>query len=185
MTCIIGLEEGGKVYIGGDSLGINGESGVTLKTRKVFGRMYDHMIIGVAGSVRMLNLLHHGLEIPTRNGETVQSDLQYMVNSFIPALRQTLKDGGFTYIDNNREWMGNFLVGYNGNLYSVESDFQVNQPSNGMYCIGSGAHFAWGAMVALQELLLTPEQRIIKALEITGQLCVSVGGPYYVEVTQL
>lgn len=178
MTCVIGMERDGKVYMGADSQTSTAEWKARTKMNKVFFRDGERFLFGTSGSVRMNNLLHYALEIPYRNPE--MSAEQYMVTDFINAVRATFRAGGWLYKDNDREWSGVFMVGYEGKLWIVDTDFQIARLDPALHCLGSGDQYAYGAMLALDAL--APTTRIKAALEIAGRLCPSVGGPYYVEV---
>ena len=175
MTCIIGLVEDGRVYMGGDSMAAAAWDARTTKLRKVF--KLKNFLIGYTTSFRMGQLLQYHLEITPQNGE---DDMAYMVRTFAEAVRQLLKDNGFSKIDNNQEEGGTFLIGYKGRLYRVDSDFQVNEFEEGYDACGSGEDYALGAMKALGEI--SPKERIMQALSIAGHFSTGIKGPYYVEM---
>lgn len=175
MTCIIGLEHNGVVYIGGDSQASNGVRKGASRVRKVFHT--GNFLIGATSSYRMINILRYNLAVRDQNAN--ESDEEYMVTAFVEASRTAFKSGGYTYIDNSREWGGDFLVGYKRTLYVIQTDFQLNHYDEGLYCAGSGYEVAWGAMLALEDM--PPKKRIKTSLEIAGKVAVGVGAPYYVE----
>lgn len=175
MTCIVGLESGGKVYMGGDSASASGWDISATRLKKVFKR--NGFLIGYTTSFRMGQLLQHSLEVRLQKGD--EDDLQYMVTVFIEAVRKCLKDGGFAKVENEREEGGLFLVGYRGTLYEVHSDFQVNSYRDGFAAVGCGDNFAFGNLWATEGL--EPEDRIMKALEAAGHFSGGVCPPYYVE----
>lgn len=176
MTCIIGLEYEGRVYIGGDSMSSSGNDRLETRLRKVFRA--GPFLIGYTTSFRMGQILQYHLSV--RQQQDGETDERYMVVAFVEAARECLKDKGFTTINSNNEQAGSFLVGYKSSLYEVCSDFQVNQWVSGIATLGAGTEYALGAMVALDTL--KPEERIKRALEITCQLCPTVCGPFVVEV---
>jgi ATP-dependent protease HslVU (ClpYQ) peptidase subunit len=141
---------------------------------KVFRR--GRFLIGYTTSFRMGQLLEHYLVVPPQHSD--ESDSHYMVTKFVEAVRKLLKEKGFTKIEANSEKGGQFLVGYNGTLYSIQSDFQVGQTSEGLDAVGSGAEFALGAMKALSKL--SPSRRVKRALEISAHFNMGVCGPFYV-----
>lgn len=173
MTCIVGLEADSKVYIGADSASVAGWEVRATRLHKVFRR--SRFLIGYTGSFRMGQLLQHRLEISPQNGET---DEEFMVCKFIEAVRTCLKDGGFAKVDNNVEKGGYFLVGYNGRLYNVSSDFQVNSERNGFDARGCGREYALGAMKVLESL--APRERVKKALTVAAHFSGAVCKPFRV-----
>ena len=174
MTCIIGLEHNGKVYIGADSASASGWQVLETRLPKVFLR--GEIVIGYTTSFRMGQILQHHLEVrPQEEGET---DDAFVVCVFIEAVRECLKKHGFTKIENNVEEGGFFLVGYRGILYKIADDFQANSMAGGFSAIGCGEKYALGAMQALEHL--PPRKRIMKALKIAAHFSGGVRGPFNV-----
>lgn len=180
MTCIAGIAQDGKVWIGADSAAA-GEWDIRVTAlRKVFRR--KQFLVGYTTSFRMGQLLQYRLDV--REQESSKEDLEYLVLDFIPQVRECLKSGGFMKIESNKEAGGIFLLGYRGKLYKVHSNFQVNCfiDNDGMAAIGCGDDYALGAMAALDEL--PPKERILRALEISARFSNGVRGPFYVESIQ-
>jgi len=176
MTCVVGLEVDGKVYIGGDSASASGWDIKATRLRKVF--KLNGFLIGYTTSFRMGQLLEHQLDIDLQ--KDTQKDLEYMITTFIEAVRNCLKDGGFAKVENEQETGGQFLVGYRGIVYCIEQDFQVNTSIDGFDAVGCGAHYALGSLWATQDLS-NPEERVLKALEVAGHFSNGVCPPYYIE----
>lgn len=177
MTCIIGLETDDGVWIGADSAGTDGYGGQTIRAdTKVFRN--GPMVMGFCGSYRMGQLLRYNFVVPSQPDG--MGDYEYMVRVFVEAVRKTLKDGGFTWVEKNTETGGFFLVAYNGSLYSIEDDFQVGMSTRSYVCIGSGEQYAMGAMAALDLIDLTETERVKKALKITSEHDSQVAGPFKV-----
>ena len=176
MTCIIGLaDKNGKVYIGGDSAGISGYSAHIRGDVKVFRN--GPFIMGFCDSFRMGQLLHHVFE-PPEHPEGMD-DVKYMVSVFVPAVKNCFKDGGYQKVKDSQESGGTFLVGYKGNLYLIDDDYQVGLLTDNMTAIGCGNDEARGAMYALD--YMPPVKRIERALEITTHLNIGVRPPFVIE----
>jgi len=178
MTCIIGLVHEGKVYMGGDSMAASGWDRSITALRKVFH--VGEFLVGYTSSFRMGQILEYHLNV--RSPEEGESELRYMVVAFAEAVRACLKSNGYSTVQNNEEKGGTFLVGYRGKLYCVANDFQVNPYAYNLGACGCGESYALGAMLALQETLVDPEARILRALKITETFSSGVVGPFYVEV---
>lgn len=178
MTCIVGIAKEGKVYIGGDSfVSSNGRHRRTA-IKKVF--TIGEFLIGYTTSTRMGNLLRFSLQVEKQKHN---DDFQYMVTKFIPAIRELFEEGGYSQIDNNVERGGNFLVGYRGILYEIDSDFQVESYINGFAIVGSGEAVALGAVQAIIHVGgIDPIETIEIALDVAGIFTNTVGSPYYIEV---
>jgi len=122
----------------------------------------------------MGQLLHYMLTPPEHPAD--MDPMKYMVTLFVPAVRTCMKDGGYMNKSNDVESGGHFLIGYRGQLYEIASDFQVGQTVDNIAAIGCGGVLALGAMHALNHL--EPEQRILKAMQITEKLNSGVRGPF-------
>lgn len=175
MTCIVGMKDNGKVYIGGDSLGVGGYSKTLRSDAKVFQN--GDMIFGYTSSFRMGQILRYSFTPPERS-VTVTDDMQYLVNNFIPSLITAYKSGQYLTKKDDAAVGGTFLLGYRGNLYQVESDFQVGIPTLGYDACGCGGDIALGCMYAVKDLPLTPEEKITKCLEAASAHSAGVGGKF-------
>lgn len=174
MTCVIGLVHRKRVYMGADSAATGSRFIRTTNLPKVFRN--GPCLIGYCGSFRMGQVLQHCLEIPKQPPDEPAET--FMVARFIEAVRAAFKSKGVSAIEQNKEKGGQFLVGYRGRLYSINSDFHVGDMLDGFDCIGSGAPVALGAMKALEDL--PPKERIERALEITSYYVSDVGPPFHI-----
>lgn len=95
MTCIVGLVEGNRVLMGGDSAGVAGLNLCVRADRKVFCN--GPMVFGFTTSFRMGQLLRHALSVPARHPDV---DIErFMVTTFIDAVRECLKSHGWSEKD--------------------------------------------------------------------------------------
>jgi len=177
MTCIIGIANNGKITMGADSASVSGYNGRVTNLSKVF--IVDKFIVGYTDSFRMGQILEHHLSVRPQNDKDDKSDCNYMVRVFIEEVREVLKVYGFAEIDNNVEEGGTFLVGYSGKLYTVYSDFQINEYVDEYSSIGCGREYALGAMAAYKNL--HPKERVQKSLEVAGHFSVGVMPPYIIK----
>lgn len=173
MTCIVGIVEGDEVYIGADSAAVSGYEVRESKVPKVF--VNGPFIIGYTSSFRMGQILRHHLR-PTPQGP--EGTMQYMVCTFVEAVRECLKGHGFSKVEHNVEVGGFFLVGYRGALYGIEDDFQVNLYADGVMAIGCGRQYALGALKALETM--PARKRLLRALEVAAYYSQGVMGPFLV-----
>ena len=174
MTCIIGLETPDGVIMGGDSGSSNGYDHSATRLKKVFRR--GSFLIGYTTSFRMGQILQYNLDVARQTKK--QDDLEYLATSFIDAVRDCLKAGGFKKVENEQESGGTFLVGYKGKVYQVNADFQVNSSRDGFSAVGCGEDFAKGAMFCNDTL--SPRKRIKKALKAAEHFSNGVYGPYHI-----
>jgi ATP-dependent protease HslVU (ClpYQ) peptidase subunit len=179
MTCIVGIRSSQGVSIGGDSATTN-ESGLQtiLASSKVFfiQNKETRMLLGCTTSCRMMQLLQYELHLPPYEGRDV---VEYLVTRFVNAVRDCLKQGGFARKEDEREEGGNFLIGFQGRLFEMQSDYQISEPTNGYEAVGSGAKFALGALFVTPHL--EPEARIEQALQAATYHNAYVRPPFIVE----
>lgn len=171
MTCIVGVEENGKIHIGGDSAITNYSTIECSRDLKVFIR--DGFIFGSTGSIRMKQILKFG-DLPPLQDETM-SDLYYLTTIFADTIRQQFKDAGFMKIENSVENGGMFLFGYRGRLYCMENDFNIHSSDTGMMAIGSGGEIALGSLYSTTG---KPKKRIKTGLRLSAQLTPFVRAPF-------
>jgi hypothetical protein len=188
MTCIVGMEYGGKVYMGADSASISGWDRNVTAMPKIFSlwseeepdRQRGKFLLGCAGSPRIAQILRYHLCI--KSPTTIDNE-RYLVKEFIEPARWAIHEYGAAQVENATEATSKnskFLLGFKGSLYLVDDDFQLTRFASGIAAVGVGDSYAMGAMLALKTR--DPEKRILKALEIAGQLCMGVCPPYHVEV---
>ena len=173
MTCIVGIVEGNEVYIGADSAAKSGHEVRESKLPKVF--VNGPFVIGYTSSFRMGQILQYHLRAAPQGPEDA---MQYMVCTFVEAVRLCLKEHGFSKVENNVEQGGFFLVAYRGTLYGIENDFQANHYADGMMALGCGREYALGALRALENM--PARQRLLRALEVAAYYSKGVMGPFLV-----
>lgn len=140
MTCIIGIvDENGNVHMASDSCASNGWDYHLIKEPKVFKleNETESMIFGYTSSFRFGQLIKFHVTLPDKKRK--DSDLGYIVNRVIPVIRAALKNGGYTAIVNSEEKGGVCLIGYNGKLYTMQSDFSIIESCMRFDACGCGA----------------------------------------------
>lgn len=172
MTCIVGLVDKEKVFIGGDSASSSASNVFVRKDPKVFKN--GEFIIGCTSSFRMIQLLRYTLKPPEVGSKEIY---EYMCTDFINAVRQCFRCGGYSRKIDEVEEGGFFLVGYKDRLFRIEEDFQVGETLNGMDAVGCGGDFALGS---LYSTVGTPEEKVLKALEAAEFLSTGVRRPFII-----
>jgi len=148
MTCIVGLVDGDKAWMGGDSAGVAGLDVTIRKDPKVFKK--GPFLIGYTSSFRMGQLLRFKFKPPKYYPEEYHNDeREYMCIDFIEGVRSCLKAGGYSTISSNEETAGVFLVGFNGRLFRIDSDFQVGESMETYESIGCGQDYAKGSLFSM------------------------------------
>lgn len=174
MTCIVGLVEKGKVYMGGDSAGVGGYHLELRRDEKVFKN--GDFLFGFTSSFRMGQILRYRFSPPRHHPK--DNIVQFMTTDFIDAVRECLKKYGYARNDKGQDEGGSFLVGFEGNLFSVEADYQVGLLHAPYHAVGCGADIAFGAMYASKG---QPRRRIKTALEAAQLHSAGVRGPFNIK----
>jgi hypothetical protein len=176
MTCIVGFVDKGDIYMGGDSAGVAGLNLHIRKDPKVFKK--GAFVFGYTSSFRMGQLIRFRFKTPQR--PEGMDDFEYMCTVFVDALRICFKTGGYSKVNDNVETGGDFLVGYNGALYRIESDFQICISEDSFDAVGCGEGFALGALKALDRVDFTPRERVRRVLAVAESLSAGVRGPFVI-----
>ena len=186
MTCIVGLIDDGEVYMGSDSAGVQGWDLRLRSDNKVF--QIKDMLIGFTTSFRMGQILRFALPLNLApypySGYSQDEVERYMYLDFLENVRELFKIKGYSKIENNNEAGGEFLVGFQGQLWSVYEDFQIAQFDIPFQAIGCGASFAMGALSVIWEegkcWPIEPKQMIQMALCTAEKFSAGVRGPFNV-----
>lgn len=178
MTCIVGLVHDGKVYMGGDSAGVGGLDLTIRADKKVFRN--GDFLMGFTTSFRMGQLLQYSFRPPQRYPD--RDVMAFMVTDFIEAVRNCLRAGGFASKREEAEQGGTFLVGYQGRLFKIDSDYQVGEAAAGYDSCGCGESFAIGAFYASQGV--APDERILLALRAAEANSAGVAAPFTTHVLE-
>jgi hypothetical protein len=133
-------------------------------------------VMGFCGSFRMGQLLRYSLKPPTHHPDV--DFMAYMVNDVVNAVRDCLKTGGYARKEKEAEEAGTFLVGFKGNLFKIDADYQVAQPSLPFDACGCAQDIALGCLYANEHL--QPEQRITQALEAAESFSAAVRRPFVI-----
>lgn len=176
MTCIAGIVDGGRIYIGADSASAGGNGwGLDVRAdEKVFRN--GPCLMGFTTSWRMGQLLRYAFKPPKRKAGT--SVHRYMVTTFVDAPRQCLKEGGFQKTKDEVVQGGDFLVGYAGYLFRICSDYQVGIPHDSFLATECAIDVALGSLHSTKGM--KPRRRILRALEAAECFSAGVRRPFVI-----
>jgi len=152
-------------------------------------------LLGAAGDVRAINILHHVFQppIPAVNLKGKKLD-QFFTAKFIPSLRQCFENEGYAIPDKEdkehmAEQASQILVVIHGSIYVVDGDYSWTSDSSGLYALGTGSSYALGALQALQgPSMTTPQQAkkiALKAMTIAAKYDPYTGAPFHTFVQEL
>lgn len=171
MTCIIGVEYNGYVYIAGDLQGTGHNSKMNHDFSKVFHK--GEVVIGYTTSYRFGQLLEFTLTNPIvpKNGGEIQ---KWLVTVIVPEIVKVLKAND--YIGG-----GQCLIGIRDQLWALQDDFSVFRMSDGYAAVGSGTEYALAGLemeFGNRNYSLTESEVLTslnKIMEVTSKFCPSVG----------
>ncbi len=173
MTCIVGLVDKKTVYMASDSEVSSSGISAAIRTKKIFKQ--GPYIIGVAGALRLSNLLQHEIEFPTPPTKNIE---RFMATVFSHDLAYQIKElrkmGSVTY-DLLRE--STALIGVRGHLFVVEEGYQVMELRYKYAAIGTGEQAANSSMFTSEKLNWTPEQRVKTAVTAACEFAEGCRGP--------
>ena len=154
MTTIIGVEYANRCVVLGDSR-VVGDSKIYSHPDMVKVVTNGNYLVGVAGDVRALQVVLHTWKPPAFLVKDKTNIFQFMVNKVAPSLKQLLTDAGLLDSKSpDKDFEINIIVGLNGSLFEIDSDFAVSRSDSGYYGIGTSSDLALGALYAGA----TPEQ---------------------------
>ncbi len=174
MTCVVGLEHRGRVWLAADTSSNADENSDDDHTPKVFKR--DEWVIGYAGSWRLGALVRFKVTLPKR---ATKANVERIVScDLIDEIVKVLDGNGFSRElkdegDAVNPW--NLLVGIHGELWEIDQNLNATHSIRGYHAIGEGAPWAQGVVAALKSSK-QPESLLKQAIKIAGLHCTGVSG---------
>jgi hypothetical protein len=176
VTCVVGLEQRGVVYIGADSAAVSRERLRSRADPKAF--RVGPYVMGFTTSFRMGDVLRYSFAPPEPPSRGLA---RFMATAFVDAARAAFKDAGVATNASGVESCGAFLVGVRGRLFTVESDYQVGEERAGFHAVGSGDQVALGALFATARVR-DPRARLRLALAAAERFTSDVRRPWRIVV---
>lgn len=177
MTCIVGIEHEGAVWVGGDACAIADDRDFCLSSSpKVF--IKGRMIFGFSGGFREHHVLQYRLQIPEH--PTGMACEEYLCTLFVDAVRDSCRSAGIMIVREGVEQLNDaaVIIGYMGKLRVLESTFGLVHNIRGYEAIGCGSKYARGALCVTRSGGLAPTVRIQQALEAAEEHNAGVMGPF-------
>lgn len=150
-------------------------------------------IIGAAGDLRAINLLHHAFHPPAPTPSLKGKRLdQFITTKFIPSLRELFEEHGYAAPENKdnthiAEHDSTVVIAINATIYIIEGDYSWMSDSTGIYATGTGSSYALGALQALLPKNPTPTQAkqiANKALNIAAKFDPYTGAPHHTYIQE-
>lgn len=194
MTTIVAIQGDGYACLGTDSrISSFDDSGMAYQittlgagTSKI--AVNGKYLLGAAGDVRAINILHHAFIPPSPPASYKGRKLDmFITKQFIPALRECFEEQGYAKPDNDEkahmaEQDSTIIVVIHGIIYVIEGDYGWTSDSNGIYAIGTGAPYALGALHTItngKKLAISQAKTAItKALGVSAKFDPYSGSPF-------
>lgn len=149
-------------------------------------------LIGAAGDVRAINILHHAFLPPTPPINLKGKKLDaFITNKFIPALRETFDKQGYSTPEKDAAHIAQHdslvIIAIHGIIYVIDGDYSWCADSNGYYALGSGGDFALGALHVLfhkRKSLDIQSAKLLstRAISTASKYDAHTGAPYHTYV---
>jgi ATP-dependent protease HslVU (ClpYQ) peptidase subunit len=147
-------------------------------------------ILGAAGDLRAINILHHAFNPPTPPPNLRGKKLdQFVTVKFIPALRECFEHYGYAIADNDEkhhiaEHASTVFMAINGQIYIIDGDYSWISDSTGLFAIGTGAQYALGAMFTMMPkkgklTVGSARTMALKAIAAAARFDPYTGAPYH------
>jgi len=195
MTTIVGIQGDGFAVVGCDTrISSFGDSGdayqiSTLGNGSSKIAANGKYLLGAAGEMRAINILHHVFQpppvTPGLRGKKLDA---FITGKFIPSLRACFDSQGYSPPDSGdskehrAEQGSSVIVVVNGAIYIIESDYSWTTEANYLYSTGTGSSYALGVLSSLMgNKRPTPSQArsmCTKALTITARFDPYTGSPF-------
>lgn len=177
MTTIVGVQYEDKCVLAADNQ-VTGETGRRYNhpDMKKISKRGEFLIAG-SGEVQPCDVIQHQWNPPKITIKDREDVYHFMITKVMPSLRKCLTNNGYDFSEGKVDGKSdggrfNFLIAVCGEIFDVADDLSVCRSGDGIYGVGSGSHYAIGALHAK----VSPK----KALEIACKLDINTSGPIQV-----
>lgn len=170
MTCVVGIEHGGAVWLAGDSAVVGGSSISRCREPKV-RRIRRGLVMGIAGGGRETDLAM-GWRPPRGPGRV--DPYRWIVDEAVPWLHQTLARDGYS----GRKAELELLIGIGGRLFSLEEGGGCWSPADRMAAIGDEIATALALGSLSETERRPPEFRLRRALRASCRWSTAARPPW-------
>jgi len=146
-------------------------------------------ILGAAGDLRAINLLHHAFVPPTPAPNLRGKKLDHFITArFIPSLRELFETNGYANpqkesSDHIAQHGSVILVVINATIYVIDGSYSWASDTNGLFAIGTGAQYALGSLRTQEtknKLTVNASKKMaLKAIAIASRYDPYTGSPYH------
>ena len=147
-------------------------------------------LLGAAGDMRAINILHHAFIPPSVPIGTTGKKLDnFITTKFVPSLRDCFEKQGYATSPESEsathiaQHESTILVAVSGMIYVVDGDYSWTSDANGIYAMGTGSSYALGALQVLcSSKVMTAAQAkkvALKAINVSSKYDPYTGGPFH------
>lgn len=173
MTIIVAAKGVDGTFIGADKIASKGWDSRARVDKKVF--LAHGIKYGFTSSYRMGQILQFH-SIDCGEDELMYSDpFAYTVKYLVPMWRKVLSEHKFSRNVEGEDIGGEFIVVVSGEIFIIESDFQVRHVAEGYAACGCGENYALGCLFNLDQST-PPEHKIKLAIETATYFSNGCGG---------
>ncbi len=200
MTTIVAIQGDGFAVVCSDSrisdMDKDGYVSQITTLRDGISKVYSNgrYLLGAAGDLRAINILHHAFTPPPIPNGTKGKKLDHFFTSqFIPALRECFEEQGYAMPDKDAkshmaEHESLIIAVVCGTIYIIDGDYSWVSDASGLHAIGSGSSYALGALQVLKaNKKLNPQQAksiALKALNVAAKYDPHTGAPFHTFVQE-
>ena len=151
-------------------------------------------LLGAAGDMRAINLLHHVYQPPTVPPATTGKKLdQFFTSKVIPSVRECFEQHGYALPDTNEkkhiaEHDSTVLVVVGGVIYVIDGDYSWTSDAQNYYALGTGAPYALGALQVSRgkrKLSISQAKTLaLKAINVAAKFDPHTGAPFHTFVQE-
>jgi hypothetical protein len=201
MTTIIGIQGPDYALVCSDSRISTMDDGgfasqiTTLGTNSAKIAENNKYLLGAAGDMRAINILHHAFVPPSlpvaTNGKKLDN---FITTKFVPALRDCFEKQGYATSPESEsathmaQHESTILVVVSGTIYVVDGDYSWTSDINGRYAMGTGSSYALGALQVLcSSKIMTVAQakkNALKAIAVASKYDPYTGAPFHCYVQE-
>jgi 20S proteasome alpha/beta subunit len=200
MTTIIGIQGQDYALVCSDSrISTMDEGGftsqiTTLGSNSTKIAENNKYLLGAAGDMRAINILHHAFTPPALPAGTNGKKLDnFITTKFVPALRECFEKQGYASPENESathiaQHESTIMTVVAGSIYVVDGDYSWTSDINGIYAMGTGSSYALGALQVLcssKVMTIAQAKKVaLKAIAVSAKYDPYTGGPFHCYVQE-
>jgi ATP-dependent protease HslVU (ClpYQ) peptidase subunit len=146
-------------------------------------------LLGAAGDMRAINILHHAFIPPVVPAGTTGKKLDnFITTKYVPALRECFEKQGYASPDNDSathiaQHSSTVLTVLSGSIYVIDGDYSWTSDISGLYALGTGSSYALGALQILcsskNMTIAQAKKNALKAIAIAAKYDAYTGSPFH------